>query len=60
MNRNDDRRSPPTATAVPRLQRRTLRQLTLVELGKVAAGRPTRCGTTTGIENECLTRDVDP
>lgn len=52
-------RSPSAMTpTVPRLQRRTLRQLTVVELGKVAGGR--RCIPTTAIENECVTRDDDP
>jgi hypothetical protein len=62
MRNNDERRSlSATNPAIPRLRRRTLRQLTLVELGKVAAGRrPTPCTSTTGIENECLTRDTDP
>lgn len=60
--KNDEGRSPAAMSpTIPRLRRRTLRQLTVVELGKVAAGqRATPCTSTTGIVNECLTRDTEP
>ncbi|HTE53274.1 MAG TPA: hypothetical protein VK698_20610 [Kofleriaceae bacterium] len=54
MKRPPPANSPghPSGTE-PRLRRRTLRQLTQVELGVVAAGR--RQMTTTGVVNECNT-----
>ena len=61
MKRPPPANSPgrPSGTE-PRLRRRTLRQLTQVELGRVVAGhrREDQPGTT-GIENDCNTKNDD-